>query len=108
MVQRNSHGGSSRLFPYAKSKDLDLKTESIREDHTESFIQACLGNGKTWSPFSVGGLLTQVLTLGCIAQYYNRNIKFDPKTKQIDELKQHVKMLTSELMKANQHIEFLS
>ena len=32
----------------------------------------------------------------------------DPKTKQIDELKSHVKMLTSELMKANQHIEFLS
>ena len=83
MVQRNSHGGSSRLFPYEKSKDLDLKTENIRENHSESFIQACLGNGKTWSPFSVGGVLTQVLTLGCIAQYYNRNIKFDPKTKQI-------------------------
>ena len=83
MIQRNSHGGSSRLIPYEKSKDLDLKTENIREDHSESFIQACLGNGKTWSPFSVGGLLTQVLTLGCIAQYYNRNIKFDPKTKQI-------------------------
>ena len=33
MIQRNSHGSSSRLFPYAKSKDLDLKTENIREDH---------------------------------------------------------------------------
>ena len=32
----------------------------------------------------------------------------DPKTRQIDELKSQVKMLTSELMKANQHIEFLS
>ena len=32
----------------------------------------------------------------------------DPKTKQIEELKGQVKLLTSELMKANQHIEFLS
>lgn len=32
----------------------------------------------------------------------------DPKTKQIEELKSQVKLLTSELMKANQHIEFLS
>jgi hypothetical protein len=32
----------------------------------------------------------------------------DPKTKQIQELKSSVKMLTSELMRANQHIEFLS
>ena len=32
----------------------------------------------------------------------------DPKTKQIEELKSSVKMLTSELMRANQHIEFLS
>ena len=83
MVQRNSHGSSSRLFPYAKAKDLDVKTENIRENHLESFVQACLGNGKTWSPFSVGGVLTQVLTLGCIAQYYNRDLKFDPETKQI-------------------------
>jgi len=32
----------------------------------------------------------------------------DPKTKQIEELKSHVKLLTNELLKANQHIEFLS
>jgi hypothetical protein len=32
----------------------------------------------------------------------------DPKTKQIEELKSHVKMLTAELVKANGHIEYLS
>ena len=83
MIQRNSHGSSSRIFPYKKSKELDLKTENIRQNHLESFVQACLGNGKTWSPFSVGGVLTQVLTLGCIAQYYDMDIEFDPITKQI-------------------------
>ena len=83
MIQRNSHGSSSRIFPYKKSKELDLKTENIRQNHLESFVQACLGNGKTWSPFSIGGVLTQVLTLGCIAQYFDMNIEFDPTTKQI-------------------------
>jgi hypothetical protein len=32
----------------------------------------------------------------------------DPKTKQIEELKQQVKILTNELLRANQHIQFLS
>ena len=32
----------------------------------------------------------------------------DPKTKQIEELKQQVKILTIELQRANQHIQFLS
>ena len=39
----------------------------------------------------------------------NRPMKNDdPKTKQIEELKSQVRLLTSELMKANMHIEFLS
>lgn len=39
----------------------------------------------------------------------NRPVKNDdPKTKQIEELKSQVRLLTSELMKANMHIEFLS
>ena len=65
-----------------------MKTENIRENHLESFVQACMGNGETWSRFSVGGVLTQVLTLGCIAQYYNRGFKFDPETKQITDDKE--------------------
>jgi kinesin family protein 4/21/27 len=32
----------------------------------------------------------------------------DPKTKLIEQLKQQVKILTSELLRANQHIQFLS
>ena len=49
--------------------------------HQESFIQACLGNGKTESPFSVAGVLTQVLNLGTIAEYLNADLQFDPQTK---------------------------
>jgi hypothetical protein len=47
----------------------------------ESFVQACLGNDKTESPFSVGGALTQVLNLGMIAEFLNVDLQFDPKTK---------------------------
>jgi len=50
-------------------------------NHFESFIQACMGNGTTESPFSVSGELTQVLNLGTIAEYLNVDLQFDPKTK---------------------------
>ena len=43
------------------------------------------------------------------ASIKNKPVKNDdPKTKQIEELKAQVKMLTAELMRANSHIEFLS
>ncbi|HRJ08058.1 MAG TPA: hypothetical protein PK490_09505 [Prosthecobacter sp.] len=51
--------------------------------HQESFIQACLGNGTTESPFSVAGVLTQVLNLGTIAEYLNVDLQFDPQTKRL-------------------------
>ncbi|MFT5123640.1 MAG: putative dehydrogenase [Candidatus Omnitrophota bacterium] len=88
MVLRGSHGGSSRLLPYEKSSELDAKVDSVKVDHGESFIQACMGNGNTWSPFSVSAKLTQVLTLGCIAQYLNADLAFDPKTKTITNNKE--------------------
>jgi hypothetical protein len=47
----------------------------------ESFTQACMGNGKTESPFSVAGALTQVLNLGMIAEYLNVDLNFDRKKK---------------------------
>jgi len=55
-----------------------LKAPRIEHNHQESFVQACMGNGTTESPFSVGGELTQVLNLGMIAEYLNVELKFDP------------------------------
>jgi len=49
--------------------------------HYESFVQACMGNTSTESPFSISGELTQVLNLGMIAEYLNVDLQFDPKTK---------------------------
>jgi hypothetical protein len=52
-----------------------------KHNHFESFIHACMGEGSTESPFSVSGLLTQVLNLGTIAEYLNVDLRFDPTAK---------------------------
>jgi hypothetical protein len=59
--------------------------------HGTSFVQACLGNTTTTSPFSVSGELTQVLNLGMIAEYLNVDLQFDPAKKRFvgnDEVNQ--------------------
>jgi len=48
------------------------------ENHYKNFLRAVKGETKTNSPFSVAGPLSQVFTLGCIAQRLNRTLKFDP------------------------------
>jgi len=80
LVQRGHHAGASRLYPRIKMGDYReaLKAPRIEHNHQESFVQACMGNGTTESPFSVGGELTQVLNLGMIAEYLNVELKFDP------------------------------
>jgi hypothetical protein len=83
LVQRGSHDRHSLLYPRAKmveNKDA-MGLHPFKLSHQESFIQACLGNGTTESPFSIAGELTQVLNLGTIAEYLNVDLQFDPKTK---------------------------
>lgn len=82
LVHRNSHSGSSKLISANKHDDLKeaLNNKGPGNDHMESFTQACMGRGKTESPFSVSGTLTQVLNLGMIAEYLNTDLKFDRKT----------------------------
>ena len=85
VIQRGSHGSVSRLYPRASMMDYKraLKAPSGGLDHMQSFIQSCMGNGKTTSPFSVGGPLTQLLMLGVIAQYLNEGFNFDRDTERI-------------------------
>ncbi len=87
VVQRGSHGSASRIYPIEKMKEFgaDMKAKEPESDHMESFIQACKGNGKTQSPFSVGGELTQLLLLGVVCQYLNKNLVFDPATKRFED-----------------------
>jgi predicted dehydrogenase len=83
LIQRLHHESPSRLFPRERMYDFKeaLKAAPPEYDHFESFVQACMGNATTESPFSVGGVLTQVLNLGTIAEYLNVELVFDPKLK---------------------------
>ncbi len=83
IIQRQHHQRESTIFPLV-SREEHAESLALHEpelDHFESFVQAAMGNGKTESPFSRGGLLTQVLTLGMIAERLNTNLDFDPATK---------------------------
>ena len=63
----------------AKLPDYPPETET----HYRSFIRAVRGETQTTSPFSIAGKISQLFTLGCIAQRVNRSIEFDPATGRI-------------------------
>ena len=42
-----------------------------------------MGEEKTRSPFEINGVLSQIFSLGVIAQRLNTQIFFDPRTRQI-------------------------
>jgi predicted dehydrogenase len=83
LVQRGSHDRHSLVYPRAKMVELGdaMSLHAPKHNHFQSFVQACMGNGTTESPFSIAGELTQVLNLGTIAEYLNVELQFDPKTK---------------------------
>lgn len=87
IVKRGSHASTSSLLPFEMNRELYDLVKAPKTDglgHQESFIKACMGEGKTTSPFSVSAPLSQVLCMGAICQYLNPDapLKFDPKTKQ--------------------------
>jgi hypothetical protein len=54
--------------------------EKPGSNHYANFLLGVMGREKTRSPFSVAGPLSQVFTLGCIAQRLGRSLKIDPTT----------------------------
>jgi predicted dehydrogenase len=86
--QGNSHGSTLQIVPYEKMRELLVAGKLPRDfgknsNHYMNFMKACRGEEKTNSPFSVAGPLSQMLTLGCIAQRLGGELKFDRTTKQI-------------------------
>ncbi len=78
--QGHSHGSSLRR---CGSTDPVPKFEKSHNTHYRNFLLACRGEEEAKSPFRIGGTLSQVFTLGAIAQRLNRGIKFDPATKTV-------------------------
>ncbi len=104
VFQGDSHGSTLQIIPYEKMREL-LKAGKLPKDfgknsnHYMNFIQACRGEEKTNSPFSVAGPLSQMLTLGCIAQRLGGELEFDRGTKQITNNKVANSLLKDDVRK---------
>ena len=81
-----SHGSTLSIIPEEKAREMRSKLPEVPKspsNHYENFILACQGKEETRSPFEIHGPLSQVFSLGVIAQRMNSQLFFDSRTKQI-------------------------
>lgn len=81
-----SHGSTLSIIPEEKAKEMAGILPEIPKspsNHFENFLLACMGQEKTRSPFEINGVLSQVFSLGVIAQRLNTRLFFDSRMKQI-------------------------
>jgi hypothetical protein len=82
----SSHGSTLLIIPEDKAKDMASKlpeTPKSPSNHFANFLLACAGKEKTRSPFEIHGTMSQVFSLGVMAQRLNTVLYFDSRTKQI-------------------------
>jgi hypothetical protein len=81
-----SHNSTLSIIPEERAKEMESRLPGVPEspsNHYANFLLACKGQEKTRSPFELSGPLSQVFSLGVIAQQLNTKLVFDRKTKQI-------------------------
>ncbi len=91
-----SHGSTLSIIPEEKAKEMESKLPEVPEspsNHYANFLLACKGEEKCRSSFDIAGPLSQVFTLGVMAQRLNTKLKFDRKSKQITNSKLANQML---------------
>lgn len=79
-----SHGSTLSIIG-DKAEEMKNRLPEVPKspsNHFENFLLACQGKEKTRSPFEINGVLSQVFSLGVIAQRLNTQLFFDPRTKQ--------------------------
>ena len=81
-----SHADTLQIIPREKYMDVRRSLPEFPQkdsNHYENFLLACKGEEQTRSPFSISGPLTQVFSLGILAQRLGGTIKFDRKSRTI-------------------------
>jgi predicted dehydrogenase len=81
-----SHGSTLSIIPAEKGTAMAGSLPEVPQspsNHFKNFLQACKGEEKTRSPFSIAGPLSQVFCLGVLAQKLNTKLDFDRKNKVI-------------------------
>jgi hypothetical protein len=48
-----------------------------RGSHIQEWVEACKGQGKTFSPFEIGGQITEIGAAGLVALRLGRNLDWD-------------------------------
>ena len=92
-----SHGSTLSIIPAEKAKEMASKLPEVPKspsNHYANFLKACKGEEQTRSPFEIAGPLSQVFSLGVMAQKLNTKLLFDRKTKQITNNKLANQLLT--------------
>lgn len=83
-----SHGSALSIIPDEKARDMANKLPEVPQspsNHYANFLLACQGKEETRSPFEISGPLSQVFSLGVMAQRLNRKIVFDRKTLRVKD-----------------------
>jgi len=76
------------LLPAEKFKDFALPKPG-GNDHYLQFVEACRGNGKTSTPFSYSGPLTESVLLGCLSTRFPKTtLAWDGPNLQITNVKE--------------------
>jgi predicted dehydrogenase len=81
-----SHGSTLSVIPEEKAKAMASQLPEVPDstsNHFANFLLACRGEEKARSPFGIFGPLSQVFSLGVIAQRLNAPVRFDRNTKEI-------------------------
>lgn len=84
MFKGGSHGSTLSIIPEEKAKDMASKLPEVpksQSNHFANFLLACKGEEKCRSSFDIAGPLSQVFTLGTMAQQLNTKILFDREKK---------------------------
>lgn len=81
-----SHGSTLSIIPSEKAEEMASRLPEVPKsssNHFANFLLACQNKERTRSPFSIAGPLSQVFSLGVIAQQLNTKLIFDRDTKTI-------------------------
>lgn len=94
-----SHARTLSIIPEEKAKDMESKLPEVPKspsNHFKNFVLACKGEEKCRSSFDIAGPLSQVFTLGTMAQRLNTKLEFDRKKKVITNNKLANELLVGE------------
>jgi len=81
-----SHASTLSIIPDEKAKEMEPNLPEVPQspsNHFRNFLLACKGEEKTRSPFEIAAPLSQVFSLGVIAQELNAKIEFNRRRNRI-------------------------